>query len=265
MDPFVRCGAWHYPGRSSWDGKLLSRKDGLPCVLRERHPGGHLTQEHLDRLLSAVYEAQSGGSAVFDQPPTSVMVEAVATWDAKGEALERLRDLAQVAREGAYQVIQSDLLGAGEPVVLISAKELGRLGLRAGYRSDQKYASLLEPRAEGDLTREESIAEIDRGLAVEGFTRIGDACSVGRRSVWMRLTHFPEQLTPEERASRVAAGLNPYRPLVDDHTTVESIAFKAGREGDDVELVVDHSNMQFKEILALCCWLREVRFNPQEG
>jgi hypothetical protein len=54
----------------------------------------------------------------------SVAAERIPQWD----------QLAQIAREGCYQVVGD--------VILISKHELATLGRRAGYRSDEKYTNL---------------------------------------------------------------------------------------------------------------------------
>jgi hypothetical protein len=100
---------------------------------------------------------------------------------------------------------------------------------------------------EGDLTREESIAEIDRDLAADGWERIGAVDSAGRRSVWMRTVYESDHGQPADDDGK---------PLMDDVKHLERIELRAGREGDDFAMTIDRSNPQLDELLSLFCSFR---------
>lgn len=70
-------------------------------------------------------------------------------------------------------------------------------------------------------------------IAPDGWERIGQVCSAGRRSLWMRLTRIDES--------------SPY----DDSSNVSQIELCAGREGDDDYLVITRDNPQFARLLDL--------------
>lgn len=71
------------------------------------------------------------------------------------------------------------------------------------------------------------------------WLEIGKRCSAGRRSVWLRVVYTEE------------AKENEYACTTPE--TVERIDLRAGREGDDFAMSIDHTNPQFRELLDLFC------------
>lgn len=68
------------------------------------------------------------------------------------------------------------------------------------------------------------------------WVRIGAWCSAHRRSAWMRVV-----------MTEVAPGCRPH---------IERLELRAGREGDDVVLIIDRSNPQFEALYDLFTTMR---------
>ncbi len=73
----------------------------------------------------------------------------------------------------------------------------------------------------------------------DGWQRIGQVCSAGRRSLWMRLEYNKTQTGLYDGPSEVAA-----------------IELCAGREGDDDYLKITKDNPQFEGLLGMFCSAR---------